>query len=58
MPEPRPSGQTKGQEGPAQAVETGTGILGRVYGYCPVVQGWGQEGQGVAGAELGKGCTE
>ncbi|PKU34424.1 nedd4-binding protein 2-like 2 [Limosa lapponica baueri] len=30
MAELRPAGQTKGQEGTAQAVEAGTGILGRV----------------------------
>jgi len=30
MAELRPTGQTKGQEGTAQAVEEGTGILGRV----------------------------
>jgi len=32
----RPAGQTKGQEGNAQAVEAGTGILRRVEGCCPV----------------------
>jgi len=52
----RPAGQTKRQEGTAQAVEAGTGILGRVHGCCLVVQGWGQESQGMDGAELGKGC--
>jgi len=39
-------------------VKTVTGILRRVRGCCEVVQGWGQEGQGAAGAELGKGCKE
>jgi len=42
----------------AQAVEAGTGILGGVKGRCPVVQEWGQEGQGTAGAELSKGRKE
>ena len=30
MAESRPAGQTKGQEGNAQAMEAGTGIPGRV----------------------------
>jgi len=58
MAELRPAGQTEGQVGTAQAVEAGTGILGRAQGRCQVVQGLGQEGQGAAGAELGKGCKE
>jgi len=37
MAVPRPAGQTKGQEETAQAVETGTAILGRVEECCPVV---------------------
>jgi len=37
MAELRPVGQTKGQKGHAQAVEAGTGILGKVQGCCPVV---------------------
>jgi len=37
MAELRPAGHTKGQEGTAQAMEAGIGILGRVYGHCPVV---------------------
>ena len=56
MAESRLADQTKGQEGNAQAVEAGTGILGRVYGCFLAVQGWGQEGQGAAAAELGKEC--
>jgi len=39
MAELRPAGQTKDQEGTAQEVEAGTGILGRVKRHCPVVQG-------------------
>jgi len=35
MAEPRPAGQTKGQEGTAEAVEAGTGILGRVIAMLP-----------------------
>ena len=58
MDEWRPAGQTKGQEGNAQAVEAGTGILERVLKCCPLVYGWGQGGQGTAGAELGKGHKE
>jgi len=37
MAELRFAGQTKGQEENAQAVEAGTGILGRVKGCCLVV---------------------
>jgi len=37
MAESRPAGQTKGQEGTAQALEAGTGMLGRVQGCCSVV---------------------
>jgi len=37
MAEPRPAGQNKDQEGTAQALEAGTGILGRVLGQCLVV---------------------
>jgi len=48
----RPAGQTKGQEGNAQAVEAATCILGRVQGCCLVVQGWHQKSQGAAGDEL------
>ena len=55
MAESRPAGQTKGQEGNAQAVETGIGTLQIVHGHCPVVQGWGQEGEVTDGVELGKG---
>lgn len=40
--------ETKGQEANSQAVEAGTGILERVEG-C-VCWGWGEEGQGTAGA--------
>jgi len=39
-------------------VEAGTGIQGRVQGGFLVVKGWGQEEQGAAGAELGKGYKE
>jgi len=39
MAESRPAGQTKGQEGNAQAVEAGTGILGKIKGRCLIVQG-------------------
>jgi len=35
MAELRPAGQTKGQEGTAQAVEAVTGILGRAIGMLP-----------------------
>jgi len=37
MTESRPAGHTKSQEGTAQALEAGTGILRRVWGCCPVV---------------------
>jgi len=37
MAESRPAGQTKGKEVTAQTVEAGTGILGRVWGCCPVL---------------------
>lgn len=40
--------ETKEQEANSQAVEAGTGILERVEG-C-VCWGWGEEGQGTAGA--------
>jgi len=53
MAESRPAGQTKEQGGTVQA---GTGNLERVQGCCPVVQGWGQVGQGANGAAFGKGC--
>ena len=56
MAESRPAGQTEGEEGNAQAVEAETGILGRVYGCCLMVQGWGQEDEGTVGAELDKRC--
>jgi len=52
----RAAAQTREQKETARTVEAGTGILGRVWGCCPVVWGGGQEGQGAAGAELGKGC--
>lgn len=58
MAELRPTSQTKGQERNEQAVETGTGILRRIQGHCPVVQGLGQKGQHTDRAELGKGGTE
>ena len=58
MDESRPGGQIKRQEGTAQAMEAGTGILGRVLGRCLVVLGWGRKGQGTAGAELGEGGEE
>lgn len=37
MDELRAAGQTKGQEGTAEAVEAWTGVLERVEGHCPVV---------------------
>jgi len=43
MAKSRPAGPTNGQEGTAQAVEAGTGILERGYGYWLVVQGRCQE---------------
>ena len=58
MVELRPTGQTKGQEGNAQAMEAGTGILGIVQGCCLVLQGRGQGSQGTDGAGLGKRCKE
>jgi len=44
MAELRPAGQTKGQEGTAQAVEAGTGILGRAIGMLPGCVGVGSGG--------------
>ena len=57
MAELRPAGQTKEQEGTAQAVEAGTGSLGRVQWHCLIEPGWGHEGQGIAGAELARGAV-
>ena len=37
MADSRHAGQTKEQEGTAQAVEAGTGVLGRVQGCWPVM---------------------
>lgn len=37
MEDLRPAAQAEEQEGNPQAVELGTGILGRIQGCCPVV---------------------
>lgn len=54
----RPAGKTKREEGNAQAVDAGIDSLGRILGYCPLVSGGGEGGQGATGDELDKRCKE
>lgn len=39
MAEQGSAGQVEGKEGKVQALEEGMGVLGRIQGYCPDVQG-------------------
>lgn len=56
MAEPGPAGQMEEQEENVQAVQTGT--MGRLQRSCKSVQGGGQESQGSAWPNFGKGYQE
>lgn len=58
MAEMRSASQTGEKEENSQAVEAGTGSLGKVQRCSQAVQGWSQKGQDPTGTGLGQICKE